>query len=592
MFILGGIVLGVVLAVMLGGRPGRVTQVRFRHAWLVVVAILVQLGVAADPAGALMPEQQHLVHLVSYGLLLLFAAANLALRPLIPVSVGLILNTIAIAANGGVMPVSGEALAAAGIAAGPEANVGARGGELLFLGDVFALPAELPWANVFSIGDLLIALGGAGFIVVHSFEGRLAGAVRARRLVEPLKERAFRRLAVGALVSRVGDWLTLAALIGWVYKETDSTAAVAALMLVRLAPPILGGGLAAVLVDRFAKNRLLVAVEALRALALAGAAFGVLSGTLWAVFAALAASGLLAALSTATVPALVPFILDERKLAAGNAGLGVGQDVALALGALGAGVVLTTASIGIALAVDAATFLLAAALYLRLPRGLVGPAQEEEDDSGALAGVRYVARRPILVTIIVSFGVATVATGLTNATLPSLLDELGLGPSAYGFGLAALGAGLVAGQAVTGGIRMDASAVQWMRSALALMAVALVGLAYTDHGLTALLFLAFVGFLDGTTDVVFDTVVQRVADPRYLGRVFGLGSAFFTTTMMVSLASAPLVHRIGAPGRVILIAAVFVFGAAVVAAIGTARARPRAALAPVRPPALDSRGSG
>jgi hypothetical protein len=35
---------------------------------------------------------------------------------------------------------------------------------LAVLGDVFSLPRPLPFANVFSIGDVLIAVGGAWFI--------------------------------------------------------------------------------------------------------------------------------------------------------------------------------------------------------------------------------------------------------------------------------------------------------------------------------------------------------------------------------------------------------------------------------------------
>ena len=45
---------------------------------------------------------------------------------------------------------------------------------LLFLGDVFAVPKWVPFANVFSIGDLLLVLGGIA--LVHRLCGsRLAG---------------------------------------------------------------------------------------------------------------------------------------------------------------------------------------------------------------------------------------------------------------------------------------------------------------------------------------------------------------------------------------------------------------------------------
>ena len=92
-----------------------------------------------------------------------------------------------------------------------------------------------------------------------------AAVTTIRRLLEPLRRRPVRRLLVGGLVSKTGDWLTVGALMGWVYQETASTGSVALLMLVRLAPPILGGGAAAAFVDRVPRERLLVVVELLRA---------------------------------------------------------------------------------------------------------------------------------------------------------------------------------------------------------------------------------------------------------------------------------------------------------------------------------------
>jgi hypothetical protein len=39
------------------------------------------------------------------------------------------------------------------------------GATLAFLGDIFVLPRPFPFANVFSIGDVLIGVGGAWFVV-------------------------------------------------------------------------------------------------------------------------------------------------------------------------------------------------------------------------------------------------------------------------------------------------------------------------------------------------------------------------------------------------------------------------------------------
>jgi hypothetical protein len=95
---------------------------------------------------------------------------------------------------------------------------------------------------------------------------------------------------------------------------------------------------------------------------------------------------------------------------------------------------------------------------------------------------------------------------------------------------------------------------RWIGVALLVMAMMFGALALTEHAPTALLLLAFIGFLDGTTDVLFDTMVQREADPAFYGRVFGLASAFFTTTMMVAVAAAPLLNEVAAPHAVLLVA--------------------------------------
>ena len=96
------------------------------------------------------------------------------------VGVGGLLNLVAIAANGGVMPASRGALSTAGldVQSGQFANSDfVDGANLAFLGDVFAIPAGWPGANVFSVGDVLMLVGV--FLVVHAAAGsRLFGAGR------------------------------------------------------------------------------------------------------------------------------------------------------------------------------------------------------------------------------------------------------------------------------------------------------------------------------------------------------------------------------------------------------------------------------
>lgn len=570
MFLLPSILLGILFALLVGGRPGRLLELQLRHAWCVPTALGLQLVLVWFSFGESAPAALETgIHILSYGFLAFFATANARTKVLLPLFAGMAANAVAIMANGGKMPVSPDAARAAGIEVGAHSNVQLGGDRLTFLGDVFALPHQLPFANVFSVGDLLIGIGMMVLIVVISLGGGERSLVLSR-LLRPLGVPAFRHLAGGKLVSHFGDWLTLAALIGWIYDATGSVSQVALLMLVRLAPPVLGGGLAAIVVDRLPRNRLLVQVEIARGLAIAGAFAAVVSGSRPLAFVALAVSGALAAVSAATVPSLVPSLLRDEELPAANASLGIAQDGAMALGALGAGVILASVGVQVALAVDFATFIVAALLYsrVRMPSNPIARTREPKEAS-LFAGLRYVVGKKILLVLICSFATATIATGLTNASLPRFLEELGLGTEGYGFGLAALAAGLTVGQAVVGLARVGTGGGRWIGVSLLAMSLVFVGLALTEHLWTAILFLVLIGFIDGTTDVLFDTIVQREADPRYYGRVFGLASAFFTTTMMGAVAAAPLVNRLADAHHVILFAALGLLVAGCVALLGS-----------------------
>jgi hypothetical protein len=65
------------------------------------------------------------------------------------------------------MPASPEAVAAAGLPPDPPGFANSAvlpDPRLAFLGDVFAIPRSWPLANVFSVGDVLIAVGAAAAV--------------------------------------------------------------------------------------------------------------------------------------------------------------------------------------------------------------------------------------------------------------------------------------------------------------------------------------------------------------------------------------------------------------------------------------------
>ena len=170
-----------------GGRLRLLEGLKFRWIWLAALALGVQLVImVVVPEGD--TTVHRVVHLWTYGLVGACVIANLDIRFMWVVAVGGLLNLIAIGANAGVMPASRGAMETAGldVEGGSFTNSDAvEGANLAFLGDVFAIPAGWPGANVFSVGDVVLVLGA--LLVLHAAAGsRLVGAARTAH--RPRKE--------------------------------------------------------------------------------------------------------------------------------------------------------------------------------------------------------------------------------------------------------------------------------------------------------------------------------------------------------------------------------------------------------------------
>jgi hypothetical protein len=166
--LLVSIAVALALAPVLGGHPSRLLHVELRSGWLVGLALALQI-VLFSRTGAHVPGRLHAAaHLASYALLVAFALRNRRLRGLWLVCSGMALNLLVIALNGGRMPLLASAARTAGLDPTGYANVSLDAHRLWFLGDVLALPQQLPFATVVSPGDVLIALGAVAFVVVAS----------------------------------------------------------------------------------------------------------------------------------------------------------------------------------------------------------------------------------------------------------------------------------------------------------------------------------------------------------------------------------------------------------------------------------------
>jgi hypothetical protein len=170
MLLLVAIVVAVALVPLVRGDLRALAALRFRLPALLAAALVVQvlvITVFPGPATALRVT----AYLSSYVLAVAFLFLNRRVPGLWLVGAGALLNLLAIGANGGVMPATRGALSTAGLGSPGEVFANAAyvaHARLWFLGDVFAIPASWPLANVFSVGDVLIGLGAAWAILATS----------------------------------------------------------------------------------------------------------------------------------------------------------------------------------------------------------------------------------------------------------------------------------------------------------------------------------------------------------------------------------------------------------------------------------------
>ena len=167
MFILYAIPIGLLVGLLLGGRLDRLGDLRLRWAPLMLLGLAIQIAIFSEPGGRLVGEAGPLIYIASNAIVLAAVLRNVSIPGVTLIAIGAACNLAAIVANGGWMPADPNALVAVGALGEVYPNsIVVADPALGPLTDLFALPAWLPFANVFSIGDVLIGVGVAATIAI------------------------------------------------------------------------------------------------------------------------------------------------------------------------------------------------------------------------------------------------------------------------------------------------------------------------------------------------------------------------------------------------------------------------------------------
>jgi MFS family permease len=184
------------------------------------------------------------------------------------------------------------------------------------------------------------------------------------------KNRDFRRLWLGQLVSQAGDWFNTVALFLLLLGLTDSVESLAYVLILKLLPAFFVGPLAGVVADRFDRKTIMIAADVLRGILVLGFLFIDRPEHAWLVYLLTGLQVAVAAFFEPAKTASIPNIVRPEGLVAANAISSATWSVTLAVGAALGGFVADAFGRDTAFIVDSISFFVSAVFILlsRIPR--------------------------------------------------------------------------------------------------------------------------------------------------------------------------------------------------------------------------------
>ena len=373
-----------------------------------------------------------------------------------------------------------------------------------------------------------------------------------------LRRRDFGLLWLGGFVSVAGDWVLNVALPFFVFERTGSTIATAGMIAAELVPGVVLGTVAGVFVDHWNRKRILVLGNLLAAGTVALLLLVPGGGWLGLVYVVAVAQSIVAAFMTPAENALLPSLVDDRDLVAANALNALNNRLGRLVGVPVGGALLGFLGLSAVVAVDCASFVLAALLIVPI----VAPTQPAAEDESAaeatrsafgtfvadwIGGMRIIRRERTIAVIFVVFGLMTFGgTMLDPLYVAWVRETLDRGPEVYSWLLLTHALAGIAGTLSVGrfGARLTPRMLMGWASLYAGVANAVK---FNVPVLSVALALTVtVGITSVASAVGVETLAQRGVPDHYRGRVFGaLGASGALLSLLGAVVGGTLAEVVG-----------------------------------------------
>lgn len=264
----------------------------------------------------------------------------------------------------------------------------------------------------------------------------------------PLRERNFAWFYAAQVVNTAGSMMAGVALAFAILDIDDSATALGQVFAARTIPMVLFLLWGGVIADRISRALIMQVSNLLSALTQGAVAFLVLSGhaELWMIIVLEVVNGTMSSVSFPAMASVMPQLVPRHQLQPANALVSLSRGGLRIIGPSLSAVLVVTVGAGWALAIDALTWLLSAALLLQVTL----PPRRRAVDAPKTSMLRELKEGWVLFSSIQWLWVVVAAFGLLNAIQTGALMTLGpalakhtIGAGGWGFALSAESLGLL-----------------------------------------------------------------------------------------------------------------------------------------------------
>jgi MFS family permease len=295
---------------------------------------------------------------------------------------------------------------------------------------------------------------------------------------------------------------------------------VSALLIAEFLPTIVIGLFLAPLVDRLSRRRLLIVSDLVRAAVFCALPFATNATTIVALAAVV---GIATGFFRPAVYAGMPNLVDDPELDSATSLLQTVENLAWMIGPVVGGLVLAVQGTDLAYVVNAATFVVSAALLVRIPavRFQAGRVESRGHWRDIGDGLQFVLRSAPLLMVLIAWNAVMLGNAAVNVA-EVVLAKVALDSGNVGFGVlvGAGGLGLTLGSLLAGGVidRLGVSGLYGIGIGLMAVGYGIAAAAPDIYVAVPAVVLASLG--NGAAVVCNALIVQRGAPDELRGRVF------------------------------------------------------------------------